>query len=482
MSKYLKNSAVYVIPSILSSVLPLISLPIFTRILTTEDFGALAMCQVYSIFIIGISNFGLSFGYERNFFEFKNKEKQIVLLYSTIFFVTITSLISGIITYLFLENIILLLKISIDYSNELLLSTFLAAFLINTKSYFLIFFKNNENAKEHTNISVSELIMNFIFSLIFIVIFKVGVTGIVLAQILSITILLLILIFKFYKIKSFEIDFNSLKDSIVLSYPLTPRLFFGIVGNQFDKFIIGIANSLDGLGIYSIGQRISNLGLTISTSIQNVWGPVVYKEMFAKNVNSSKIIGDFLHPFYYFTVLVFLSLSLFSEELVYIFTTNDYYDASYVISIFSILYCSYFFNKQNQLIFNKKTALISLLTLIGIVLNIAINYSLVFKFGFIGVALGTTISGLISVYIFYYFSQRSFKIIWKKNTGISLFYLIVSTLIIILIKYLGFTYSIKLLIKLLLLVIFISIGFITGAINLKVIKNEYFKIKKSISY
>ena len=59
----IKNSFVYLIPVIVGNLIPLITLPIFTRVLTREDYGVLALAQVYAIFMTGLANFGLTVGY-----------------------------------------------------------------------------------------------------------------------------------------------------------------------------------------------------------------------------------------------------------------------------------------------------------------------------------------------------------------------------------------------------------------------------------
>ena len=57
------------LPIVFSSLLPLVSLPIFTRFLTPGDYGVWGLAQIYASFAIGISNLGLTIGFERNFFE-----------------------------------------------------------------------------------------------------------------------------------------------------------------------------------------------------------------------------------------------------------------------------------------------------------------------------------------------------------------------------------------------------------------------------
>ena len=71
MSKQVKNSLLYLLPSMTGVVIPLITLPLFTRVLSPEEYGSLALCQVYAVFTTGLANFGLTFGYERDFLNKK---------------------------------------------------------------------------------------------------------------------------------------------------------------------------------------------------------------------------------------------------------------------------------------------------------------------------------------------------------------------------------------------------------------------------
>ena len=90
----------------LGSLLPFITLPIFTRILTPEDYGLLALAMIYAIVMSGLANFGVSLAFERNYFQYRdNPEKLAQLLYSSLVFaMTNFALLTGI-TYLFKKNI-----------------------------------------------------------------------------------------------------------------------------------------------------------------------------------------------------------------------------------------------------------------------------------------------------------------------------------------------------------------------------------------
>lgn len=475
MSKQVKNSFLYLLPSMVGVVIPLITLPLFTRVLSPEEYGSLALCQVYAIFTSGLANFGLTFGYERDFFEQKNNTKQIVLLYSTLSFVVCLLVVFGLVTIFFSNQIVEFLNIKSINPEKLLIITFLSVAISSIRHYFLIYFKNNENAKKYILYTLDEIIISFLLSLFFVLYIKTGVVGIVLSQLIGGGLILIFLSFKFLKIKSFEIDFVVLKKSLKLSAPLTPRIFFGIIGSQFDKYIIGFASSTSNVGIYHISQKIANLGYVFMSSIQNVWGPVVYKMMFENDERNKSLIGTYLTPFFYISIFICLIISLFSEEIMYLMAPKEYSFGTEIISILSILYGSYFFSKQNQLIFAKKTWLISALTLFSISLNILINYIFVFQWGFVGVAWGTMLSGLISGFISYVYSQKSYWIKWEFYTYIIFIYFVTSSLALIFLMYLNVSYEIKIISKIIFVLGYILIGFYS-----KIISFENYLVLKNI--
>ena len=70
--KQVRNSLIYILQVSLGYILPLIAIPIFTRILSPEDYGILALAMIYGIIMSGLANFGVSLAYERNFFQYKD--------------------------------------------------------------------------------------------------------------------------------------------------------------------------------------------------------------------------------------------------------------------------------------------------------------------------------------------------------------------------------------------------------------------------
>ena len=476
--KSIKNLFIYLIPSLVSAVIPIVTLPIFTRILTVEDYGIYALGIVYGTFVSGIANFGLTIGYERNFFENKeSKEKQGTLLFSVLSFVVITFVFLGLITYLLQSNISSLLIGDRKWGNIIFLS-YCAVGISSLKMYYLTYFKNTNNAKQFSIYSIDEAILNVIFSFVLIYYFNSGIIGLVLGQLFGSSIVFFILTIKFIRLLSFRPNLNVLKSCLYISLPLTPRIFFGVIGNQFDKYMINLLGSVGGVGVYNLGQKISYVVFNFMTAIQNVNSPHVYDLMFKKGEEGGSEIGKYLTLPLYISAFIGLIISLFSEEILFILTPSSYHGAVDIITVLSLLYVTYFFGKQPQLIYAKKTRITSYLTIFSIVMNILINIPFIKYWGAEGAAYGTLLAGILSSLVTFYYSQKYFNIVWEYEKITYIFVsLFVIAFIVIFLRKLEVVYYIRLIIKVFFGALYLLLGFNFNIIN----KELFYKLKQQIS-
>ena len=465
--KQIKNSILYLAPMAVSSVLPLISMPIFTRLLTKEDYGAIALAQIYASFVSGLSNLGLPVVYERNFFQYREQRSIAQLLYSTLGFVISAFLLCAFFTY-FLRSYFSKWIIGSSVYGDLLFWAFCATGIVSIKNYYLTYFKNTENARSFVWYTIDESILGIIFSLFWVAYLRVGVIGLIWGQLMASLIILLILIFTFLKLHPPAFNREILKDSLRLSLPLTPKSFIGVIGTQFDKYMIGLLNTVGGVGIYSIGQKIAYTVFSCMTALQNTYSPQVYKRMFDEAEKGGKSIGSYLTPFVYYSIAVALLVSLFSEELIIILTPPSYHGAIEIVIILSMFYGSMFFGKQPQLMFAQKTYIISILSMLNIILNILINVPFIMKWGVIRAAWGTLTAGLISGAIHFVISQKYYNIKWEYKKIISIFLLFfVSSILIITMRSISISYPFRFAVKCGSIISFLFIGISIKAINIE---------------
>lgn len=463
--KSIKNFLWYGLNYLFKYLLPIITLPIFTSFLSVEDFGKYALSVMYGTFGSGIINLGLLTVFERNFFELSPPNRKN-LLFTTLVFTQLNFSLILSLTFIFSDFI----SGSVFKQNQLseILPLALAFQTFKTfNQYFFVYFKNNENAKKYTYVSILESLFSIGLALAFVAFASMGIYGFILGQFLGVFIVFIfVFITIFYPYKN-KFKFHLLRNQLAISLPLTPRIFFGVINTQFDRYMLGLLGAIGSVGLYDIGQKIAYTTFSFMSTIQNVYSPQVYKHFFSKRHDIKMSLGSYLTPFFYLSILACLSVGAFSYELLYLFTKVEFHSAAPVISILCILYGFYFFGKQPQLLYAKKTGLISIMTLLSILLNICFNIPLINHFGLLGAACGTTIAGILTTGISFYYGQKYVPINYEKIVFVILCYFTLSIFLIIYLTIINYNYKLLLIVKILTLMIYLYIGWISGLMNYK---------------
>lgn len=471
----LKNSVIYLVPMVVGNVLPIITLSIFTRILSKDDYGAWALANVYGMFVTGIANFGLPLAYERNFFEYHTDGEQGDLLYSVLAFVIGAYVVVGVVTWLFQAPFAHWVIGSPAYAT-LLFWSFCAAAVMSVKVYYLTYLRNSANAKAYVWYTVDESVLGAVASLLLVAYFRIGVIGLVLGQLFASLVVLGLLAARFLKALPFSFRARVLVDALKVSYPLTPRIFLGVIASHFDKYLIGQLASVGGVGVYAIGQRIAYIVFGYMTALQNVWAPQVYQRMFALEARGGEAVGRYLTPFAYSSILVAVLVSLGAEEIVALVSPVAYHGAIAIVNILVIYYGIMFFGKMPQLVFSKKTQFISVITMITIVANVVLNLLFIRAWGAIGAAWGTLLAGVVSVSVSCVVGQHYYRIHWEYTKLAWVFgLLIAASLTMVVLPALGVEYPLRLAVKAVFIASYVGLG-----VKLGVLSRENYDLARTV--
>lgn len=457
----------YLLPFGFNTLIQLISLSVFTKYLSPSDFGFYALIIVYGTISVAIANAGLLSIYQRNFFEI-NTEKRKNLLFSNIAFIISMLILLSLLSYYIFDFVSILLDInSISVKWLLVGLNFIGIQSLN--QFFFETLKNTYKAKEYSIVQFLEKLIGFLFSLLFIVHYEFKFEGILLGQLISV-----IILFLYFFLTQF--DFSTrfspglMKSSLRLSIPLSVTNLVKVFGNQSDKYMIGYFNAVSGVGIYDIAQKIANLSFIFSTAIQNVYSPKVYEKLFSDQTNRFSEIGHYLTPFFFIVCFFSFVLSIFSEEIILIFTTEEYVMAMPIIMLLTILYCTHFMTKQPQLIFAKKTGLLSKISISVILLNILLNILLIRIYGLFGAAYSTFISGMIYAVVYFYYAQKFVPIHWEKKKLLFIYtFLIIGIIIVFTTFNLNLTYIFRLILKIFMVLLYLFLTVYLNIIDRKTI-------------
>lgn len=174
---------------------------------------------------------------------------------------------------------------------------------------------------------------------------------------------------------------------LTYSLPLIFHYAGGIIFNQSDRVMLKAMNGASATGIYSVLYTFGTVMGTIKQSFASVWEPFYYD--YKKNGNTeikekAKI---------YLAVFTALTMGyiLVAPEVFKVMVADSYWHGVNMIPLFAL---SWFFSflytfPSLYAFYNKKTKAIALISTIGAVFNIGMNFLLIPKFGAFGAAATT---------------------------------------------------------------------------------------------
>lgn len=402
------NTLWYLLPTLVTSAVPLATFPILTRVLSIEDYGAWGLAVAYGVVATGIANLGLTVGYERNFFQHDTDADRGRLLYSVLACVTLALAVIGVATWLARESIARAI-VGHETFGTLVVVAFAANAVTSIKNYYLIYFKNTRQARLHTMYSVDETVLGALASVGLVVWAGWGPLGLVGGQLGASVVVLGLVVTRAGRalpLRRTSWSWPMLSDALAISLPLTPRIFLGVLGNHFDKYLISQLGTLGGVGLYAAGQRLAYVVFQFVTALGNVFTPTVYERLMSGVPSLQRSVGAYLAPFAWVTAGFALAVSLFADEALWILTSGEFRQAGPIVSLLALSYGVMFFGKVPQLAVARKTWLTSVVTMVSLALNVAINLYTVPRWGAVGAAGGTAVATILSTGLAMALGQR----------------------------------------------------------------------------
>lgn len=471
MVKNIKPSLLYILQMIVSSGLALISMGFVTYHLSPDEYGQFILVQVYTTFAVGIANFGLSIGYERNFFLYEKSYTQSGQLISSAFvLVAINLSLLLLVGYLYqveVSNFVLLP----DLPENLIIIVLMAISFSSLSDYYFLFLKNSGLVKSYVTLMIVRSSIYFVISISLLLLSSLKTLSLAYALLISNILTFIFLSLTIGRKLPFIFNGSFLKDMLRISIPLTPRIFFGILSSQFDKVMLGLIGSAEFVGLYSVGQKISSLSYQFMNALGKVFQPELFRKLFSNRHKSKSLeINNYILPFLYVSIFGALIITLLAKEVITIFVAKEYFGAILVTIVLSLFHASLFFPKifGNQLIYAEKPLILSILTLAGIAFNAALNIPFIMNWGVNGAAWATTISSIVITCITYFIAQRYVSIYWDWRKVWLIYLVFLVGVVISLIQHfelLGLNDFGYIVVKVGVVVVFVVLGFTLGIMN-----------------
>ena len=394
---FVQNMVVYGLGGTISKIIPLIMLPIITRLMPdTFYFGLNDLSTVVIAFGQALAVLGMYDAMFRMFFEKEDLEYKKSICSSALGFTMITSLIIFILMFILRKPLSVLFFSSPEYTNLLMLSA-ISILMGATNSIMSAPTRMNNHRVVYI---VTNTLSSVIAYSISIPLLLKGYFVIALPLASAVSAIVIECVFfalnrNWFSIK--RINTKYIRQMLIIALPLVPNFLVYWIFSSSDRWMIAKILGNDYAGIYAIGGKIGQVSQLIYTAFAGGWQYFAFSTMRDEDqVQMTSNVFEYLGFVAFSAILLMASLS---ETIFKLLFTGDYLQGSNITPyLFAApLLLMLYQVACNQFIVIKKTWPNMMILGMGAICNIALNYILIHTIGIEGAALATVTGYIISI-------------------------------------------------------------------------------------
>jgi O-antigen/teichoic acid export membrane protein len=429
--------------------------PILTFIYASADYGDISILFATAAFL----NIVFTYGMETSYFRFTQKEEQQKVFNTTFSMLLITTSV-----------LLLLLLAPIQYIADTMNLgqhpdwLVYVVLIVALDTFAVIPFsklRQDGKPKKFAAIKLLNILINMFFVIFFLYFCKedyesgkqsffaslynpnIGIGYVFIANLIASAATLLMLVKEF---SGFQVNLNKklLKEIFIYSTPLIIVGFGGIINETIDRFMIvyhfnGTAEEARSAnGIYSANYKLAVLIVLFIQTFRMGAEPFFFKQ--ANKDNARETYAKIMHFFIIVCSLCFLGVVLFLDIWKHFMGINkhpEYLQGLFIVPILMLakIFLGIYYNLSVWYKLTNKTMTGAIITLIGAVLTILVNYLLIPYLGYLACAIATVVCYGSMMVISFIQGQKHYPIPYDIKNG--------SLYIAIAVLFFGIHYSLR---------------------------------------
>lgn len=406
-----KKTAIYSLGNLSSKVIGFILLPLYTEYLSLSEYGVLIILEASTQILIGLLGFNLTTSMMRWCASEKSLDIQKKIISSIFFTVIFIAITFSAVSIPFSNSISHFISSTLKFDKYITILLLTVSFgIISNVPMEVIRFR--EKAGFYVFLSASKFLVIVLLNIYFIVYQKMGVEGIILSQLIGFAYVFIASIP--FLIKNLKLTFSTdlIQEMFRYGFPLIFSTSALLVLALGDRYIIKYFLSDADVGLYSLGHKVASvINIFILQSFQVGYLPIAYKKI--NDVGAPRYFSKVATYLIFALVLSALILSLFSIDIIKLFSLNKDYWPAYTVVPFVTLAFAF---KGMQYVFSlpfhfaKKTSYIAYIVTASAAINIGLNLLFIPKYGYLVAALVMAFSYLVMSILYYILSKKYYHI------------------------------------------------------------------------
>lgn len=361
-------------------------LPLFTRYLSPDDYGVRGLLLALVAVLAPVFSLGLSAALGPCYFEGNHLSRKAATIWTAFFLLVISSGIMLAAGAAYSAGICRWVFQSEEYAGLLRLTLWTTAVAILSEP-FNMYLRFEEKARLVVAISVSVALVTSLASILLVVVFRQGVQGLVLADLIGRVTMLALLAGPALAALPVRWTRALVRPLLVLGLPLIPSFAWLYVIQQAGKYLLQWRWGLETVGLYQIGLSVAGFATLAVGAFQSAWYPFFMS--FLERQDEAGRVFSRVSTYYVFGAC-FLATGFFvcAKPVLAVMTQPAFHAAYRVVGLVAAgtLLQGMFYLLLPPMYFAKEIQAVTLIQGVAAVLALLANFFLIRSWGMMGAA------------------------------------------------------------------------------------------------
>lgn len=408
-----RAAGTYGLFSLINSAVPFFLLPVMTRYLTPEDYGIVAVFGVMVSLLIPFVGLNSCGSFSRAYFA-PDRFNSGRYMGTVIIFSLITWIIVCTLSGAFNTSLSAFFSFPSDWMWAIPV-TALAAILSQVMQ---VSWQVRERPMSYGIFQNARTISEVGCALLFVVILGMGWRGRVLSRVLVSLFFACTSLYILIRKKWFVFSFDKayLSHALRFGIPLIPHSLAGILNTSIDRLFITNMIGIADTGLYTVGYQMGAVIGLAAAAFNQAYVPWLFRKLNMNSEREKVTIVRFTYLYFFVIISAAFILGALAPLLMDILVGTKFQGSSaYVIWIaLGYSFDGMYYMVVNYIFYVEKTHLLAMVTFMGALVNVFLNYFFIKFNGAVGAAQATSLVYLISFLIVWYLSSRVCPMPWRK--------------------------------------------------------------------
>ena len=402
-----KHSAVYGLGGLVSRIVAIPMLALYTRHLGPSDYGAIEILVAGSAVLVTLLRAGISSAFFRFYFDADDDAGRTRVV-RTAFWFTMTTATAALIAGLAVAGPLSQLLFHSGDRAGLVRAAFVGLWAQMNYEQLTSLFRVEERSAQFAMASVANVVITIGTTIVLVVVFELHALGVVVGNFIgTLVVYAVLLAYRRFQL-GLEFDRELLRQMNRFGLPLVPAALFLWGINFADRLFLNHYSGAAEVGLYSLGAKLASAIVFLQFAFRTAWPAFAYS---IKSDDEAKRAYAFVLT--YLTVITCwasLALGVLSPWLVRLLGTPEFYEGARSVSL--LCFAGAAFTAYTVVAIGvgraRKTQFNWVVSGVAAAVNIGLNFALIPPYGQIGAAIATVVAYTLMFVLMTLNAQRVF--------------------------------------------------------------------------